>query len=162
MLCGSCVHCGCGAEGHALAHARETGHSLGLEVSSGELWCAHCQDLVYSSAWEALRRAAENGQRSGAGLSLAHRWNPDQEELRLLVSKESAEPMPSSASLGLRGLLNMGNTCFMSCILQALAHTPLLRDYFLSDQHRCPPSHPSQPQTACLMCLMSEFFQVSH
>ena len=38
---------------------------------------------------------------------------------------------------GLRGLYNLGNTCFMNCIVQALVHTPVLRDYFLSDGHRC-------------------------
>jgi ubiquitin carboxyl-terminal hydrolase 22/27/51 len=33
--------------------------------------------------------------------------------------------------------INLGNTCFMSCIVQTLIHTPLLRDYFLSDRHDC-------------------------
>jgi ubiquitin C-terminal hydrolase len=42
-----------------------------------------------------------------------------------------------SSIIGLRGLINLGNTCFMNCILQALTHTPSLRDYFLSDQHVC-------------------------
>lgn len=30
---------------------------------------------------------------------------------------------------------NLGNTCFMSSVLQALMHTPPLRNYFLSDLH---------------------------
>lgn len=33
------------------------------------------------------------------------------------------------------GLLNVGNTCFMSCGLQCLSHTPLLRSYFLSGRY---------------------------
>lgn len=54
---------------------------------------------------------------------------------------------------GLRGLINLGSTCFMNCIVQALIHTPLLRDYFLSDRHHCP-----QPNR-CLVCEVSHLFQ---
>lgn len=37
--------------------------------------------------------------------------------------------------LGLRPLLNLSQTCFLSSILQALIHNPLLKAYFLSDKH---------------------------
>lgn len=37
--------------------------------------------------------------------------------------------------VGSCGMLNLGNTCYMNCALQCLAHTPLLLTYFLSNHY---------------------------
>ncbi len=44
----------------------------------------------------------------------------------------------------------------MNCIVQALTHTPLLRDFFLSDKHNCQMLKQSQQ---CLVCEMARLFQ---
>lgn len=69
--------------------------------------------------------------------------------------------LKSSSIIGLRGLLNLGNTCFMNCILQTFTHTPTLRDYFLSDKHVCCSSPPpsSYKKTSCLVCELVALFQ---
>lgn len=91
--------------------------------------------------------------RRTVGLSLTSTWMPSKQEVEQL-KQNAADVLELSAEnhIGLRGLINLGNTCFMNCIVQALTHTPLLRDYFMSDQHKC-------HSTSCLMCEMVKTFQ---
>jgi len=44
----------------------------------------------------------------------------------------------------------------MNCIVQALIHTPLLRDFFLADRHLC--QFQDEPGR-CLVCEVSRLFQ---
>jgi len=82
---------------------------------------------------------------------------------------------------GLRPLLNLSYTCFLSAVLQCLIHNPLLKAYFLSDKHSrhtCqsnsaglkrgrpylgadfePGSVPSDREKGCMCCEMDRAFE---
>ena len=92
-------------------------------------------------------------------------WVPDKETISLLrdtdaVSCQGQSSFPLielvmlNARIGRRGLLNLGQTCYLNVVLQAFIHNPLLRNYFLSDSH----NHKLCKIRDCVCCEMDKLF----
>ena len=75
-------------------------------------------------------------------------------------AEDVMEPMPQHNHVGLRGLTNLGHTCFMNTICQALCHNPLFRNYFLSECHTpgtCRIAAEAHRRAADAFCVACEF-----
>ncbi|KAJ8578423.1 hypothetical protein ON010_g784 [Phytophthora cinnamomi] len=71
-----------------------------------------------------------------------------------------------------RGLINLGNTCFMNAVIQCLATTPLLQAYIIGTEHRqefislhspaASRKTTTQPASNSLICTLRELFVGMH
>lgn len=82
-------------------------------------------------------------------------WTSPGDSIDILLQYPRRRHVSAMSTIGLRGLLNLGSTCFMNCIFQALIHTPLLHRYFISERHECTPKISNK----CLVCEISRLFQ---
>ena len=168
-VCLYCVTFGCMKEGHVRQHYKETGHPLVCYLDNGAIYCFKCTDFVYDRQLDAI--AAKNQELYSLKhmLPFTPQYTGSQiaRRLRKLSSSSSGSsvsiPRPqcvsSQAIWGLRGLINLGQTCFLNAIIQALIHTPMLRDYFLTERVTCDLMHGSKKEKPCIAPLFSNLFQ---
>lgn len=139
------------AAAHMRAAARSFAvnpHSMFADVERAELYCAACARYTYSPEFDRLvlgTRAIAMGVRaSDAGVAAAttakkRKKPPTRDISKIDVVGNGAAPLASVNShgvpRGLRGMANLGNTCFLSTVLHAVVRAPTVGGFFLKDGH---------------------------
>ncbi|KAI8939638.1 hypothetical protein NX059_003396 [Plenodomus lindquistii] len=129
------------------SHFETKSHCFSVESREGNVYCGNCQDFIYDEALEVLRQQK--------GKKRKYEDTTTTDDHKLVVSNSTFLPC---RAIGLRGLYNMGQTCFMSVILQTLVHNPFIRNFYLSEGHR----QTDCEKEACVSCALDEMFVEFH
>nr|OQO21035.1 hypothetical protein B0A51_08395 [Rachicladosporium sp. CCFEE 5018] len=123
-------------------HRKE--HAFSVESTNGFVLCHECRDFVYDPSFEEIRSQGSSKKRKHAVFS-------EPGDKRLVATNSGSTPC---AATGLRGLYNMGQTCFMSVVLQSLVHNPIIRAYYLAEGHK----RDECEREACTSCALDDMF----
>lgn len=143
-------------------HFTKTKHEFA--VNSKNVYCGGCKDIVYDPSFFPSRK------RKTSALT---------EEDEAYIA-QNTQPKPCGRE-GVRGLFNLGETCYMNAILQMMVHNTHLAHYFLGmghPIHSCPISkepekkndsddsddeaEEDKEQKTCVACAMTDLFSEAH
>ncbi|XP_056415492.1 ubiquitin carboxyl-terminal hydrolase 16 isoform X3 [Hyla sarda] len=153
-ICLKCGHRGCGRNSekqHALKHyntPRSEPHCLVLSVGDWNVWCYLCDDQVDYNSSGPLRQLVEYIQKKSKfrirtsdkgeedqvlcnNVNLPEKETPQTSEdsqKSMTKVEKTTSTLNDSKEVTVKGLSNLGNTCFFNAIMQNLSQTPALRE----------------------------------
>ncbi|GAA5846127.1 hypothetical protein JCM5353_004664 [Sporobolomyces roseus] len=170
FLCLTCGISTCGSlsnSSHSHQHAQKEHHSLAWDLRSEAVYCFQCADYVSNPVLARLAKA-EKLHRRDFTKPVEGPPSKKRKRTKLDLSRfASSDPSGSSAlplAVPARGIRNLGNSCYMSVILQSFFLNPFLKTYFLSDRHNRSTCSRATQGDPCMSCevdgLFSEYYTI--
>ncbi|CAH2354769.1 ubiquitin carboxyl-terminal hydrolase 8 [[Candida] railenensis] len=158
FICLQCPHVGCfNNMNHAYQHFKQNSHFFGIDSNIGLLYCFMCGDYINDPQLEKIRLEMTQQKAQASTSSILPNSDPH------YIAPDF------KASTGLKGFVNLGSTCFMSCILQTFVHNPIIRNQFFNNDYHffnCEsspeyhfPNGNIDESNACVTCSIDNIFK---
>lgn len=133
-----------------------------MQTRTGYLYCAACDDFIYTNWLDKLRASIHEefeGMMKRYTVTaatpltdnfLARKKRKQELEKRKQLRMSSSNPRVVFSEP--KGVYNLGQSCYLSVILQAIAHNPHVTAYFLENEHK--PRHCASE--SCIACALNE------
>lgn len=145
-LCLECGNLGCGrsqfggvgGNSHALAHSDQTSHGVAVKLGSitadgtADIYCYKCNEertdpdlAAHLSHWGINIAEREKTEKSLMEMQIEHnmKWE-------FSMTSEDGQELSSIFGPGFTGLLNLGNSCYLSSVVQCLFSLPEFRQRY--------------------------------
>jgi ubiquitin carboxyl-terminal hydrolase 22/27/51 len=144
-------------------HCNKSQHSFSLCAQSSAIYCSRCKDTIYTKATAQSRPYATSTNTAKKRSS-----SEANGEDSYITANTSQRPCGRE---GVRGLFNLGHTCYMNAVVQTMIHNSLLSSFFLGKGHQghtCPKNNSfidndeeADAAAPCVACAFTEVFSES-
>lgn len=166
LSCGRRQFDGSGGNGHALEHFEATGHALAVKLGTiavkadgleADVYCYSCDDMVLDPELNAhlsvlgidpktSRKTEKSTAELNLDINLTHSY---------AMTDASGSELKELTGPWLRGFTNLGNSCYLASVMQALRN--LDRESFLAHSHSymsCSTARAAE----CISCQLSKLY----